>query len=81
MNTTTMITNAAVCVVSVRPRPVGHLLVADRADRQGTTVSIAAYRGQDLSGFGAPVQGDTSVLVTTLKTIDVARSRLGRPPV
>ncbi|EWT00322.1 hypothetical protein N865_16350 [Intrasporangium oryzae NRRL B-24470] len=81
MNNTTMMTNAAACVVSVRPRPVSHLLVADRADRQGTTVSIAAYRGAALSGFGAPAQGDTSVVVTTLKTFDVARSRLGRPPV
>lgn len=82
MKNITMTTNAGVCVVSVRPRPAGQVLTADlRAQGQGTTVSIARYLGLGLIGFGAPFQGDAFVVATTNKTLDVARSRLGRPPV
>jgi hypothetical protein len=47
-------------------------------------VSIAAVMGGRVAEFRAPIQGDVSVAGLTFpayKTLDVARSRSGRPPV
>jgi hypothetical protein len=78
MDITTMTTNAVSCVLSVRLRPVGQILMADnRAQGEGTTVSFAARQGR--------VEGLVPAAARTFdpdyKTIDVARSRSGRPPV
>ena len=86
MNITTMTMNAASCVLSVRPRAAGQILLADtHAQGQGITVSIAARAGMRVAVVGAPVQGDSSAAALTFdpnyKTSDVARSRSGRPPV
>ena len=86
MDITTMTMNAATCVLSVRPRAAGQIRLADTRDMgQGTTVSIAAVMGGRVADFRAPITGDVSVLGLTsapaYKTIDVVRSRSGRPPV
>lgn len=87
MDNTTMTMNAVSCVLSVRLRPTtGDVrLTATRAPEQGTTVSIAALMGGRVADFRAPFQGDVSVAGRTFapayKTIDVVRSRSGRPPV
>ena len=84
---TTITMNAVSCVLSVRLRPTtGQVRLADiQAPEQGTTVSIAAVNGGRVADFRLPSQGDVSVLGRTFapayKTIDVVRSRLGRPPV
>jgi hypothetical protein len=85
MENTTMTMNAVACVLSVRPRPVGQLLMTDaHAQGQGTTVSTVAPRGLRAVAAAA-IQGHTPVAVLTFdpdyKPTDVARSRLGRPPV
>jgi hypothetical protein len=86
MDITTMTMNAATCVLSVRPRAAGQIRLADSLfEGQGTTVSIAAVMGGRVADFRAPITGDVSVLGLTsapaYKTIDVVRSRSGRPPV
>ena len=86
MDITTMTMHAASCVLSVRPRAAGQIRLADtRVMGQGTAVSIAAVNGGRVADFRTPSQGDVSVLGRTFapayKTIDVVRSRLGRPPV
>ncbi|GAB3877400.1 hypothetical protein [Terrabacter terrigena] len=86
MDITTMTMNAATCVLSVRPRAAGQIRLADSTfEAQGTTVSVAAVMGGRVAGFRAPITGDVSVLGRTsasaYKTIDVVRSRSGRPPV
>ena len=87
MDNTTMTMNAVSCVLSVRLRPTtGDVrLAATRAPEQGTTVSIAALMGGRVADFRAPIQGDVSVTGLTsapaYKTLDVVRSRSGRPPV
>jgi hypothetical protein len=87
MDNTTMTMHAVSCVLSVRLRPTtGDVrLAATRAPEQGTTVSIAALMGSRVADFRAPIQGDVSVAGLTFapsyKTIDVVRSRSGRPPV
>ena len=85
MDNTTMTMNAVSCVLSVRLRPTtGDVrLAAIHAPEQGTTVSVAAQGGR-VVGFRAPIQGDVSVAGLTFpayKTLDVVRSRSGRPPV
>ena len=58
MKNITMTTNAGVCVVSVRPRPAGRVLLAPIGVRgQGTTLSSVRYLGLGHIGFGAPFQG------------------------
>jgi hypothetical protein len=86
MDITTMTTNAVSCVLSVRLRPVGQILMADnRAQGEGTTVSFAARQGRGVAGAGSLVEGLVPAAARTFdpdyKTIDVARSRSGRPPV
>ena len=87
MDNTTMTMNAVSCVLSVRLRPTtGQVRLADiQAPEQGTTVSIAAGMGGRVADFRAPITGDVSVTGLTFapayKTIDVVRSRSGRPPV
>lgn len=86
MDITTMTMNAATCVLSVRPRAAGQIRLADFTfGAQGTTVSVAAPMGGRVGDFRAPITGDVSVLGLTsapaYKTIDVVRSRSGRPPV
>ncbi|GAA2744614.1 hypothetical protein GCM10009868_22940 [Terrabacter aerolatus] len=87
MDNTTMTMNAVSCVLSVRLRPTtGDVrLAATRAPEQGTTVSVAARTGSRVADFRAPFQGDVSVIRLTsapaYKTLDVVRSRSGRPPV
>ncbi|NUO91491.1 MAG: hypothetical protein HOQ18_11830 [Dermatophilaceae bacterium] len=86
MDITTMTMNAATCVLSVRPRAAGQIRLADSTfEAQGTTVSVAAVMGGRVADFRAPITGDVSVLGLTsapaYKTIDVVRSRSGRPPV
>jgi len=86
MDNTTMTMNAVSCVLSVRLRPTtGQVrLAATHAPEQGTTVSIAAVMGGRVADFRAPIQGDFSVAGLTFpayKTLDVVRSRSGRPPV
>ncbi len=86
MDNTTMTMSAVSCVLSVRLRPTtGDVrLAATRAPEQGTTVSIAAVMGGRVADFRAPIQGDVSVAGLTFpayKTLDVVRSRSGRPPV
>lgn len=74
-------TNAVSCVVSARPRPAGHTILAVSAvTGQGITVSIAR-RGTAVAVLDAPLAGDISVDGPAYKTTDVARFRLGRPPV
>ena len=85
MDITTMTMNAATCVLSVRPR-AGQIRLADSTfEAQGTTVSVAAVMGGRVADLRAPITGDVSVLGRTFapayKTIDVVRSRSGRPPV
>ena len=87
MDNTTMTMNAVSCVLSVRLRPTtGQVrLVAGIAPEQGTTVSVATRMGGRVADFRAPIQGDVSVTGLTsapaYKTLDVVRSRSGRPPV
>ena len=87
MDNTTMTMNAVSCVLSVRLRPTaGQVrLAAIHAPERGTTVSVVAFMGGRLADFRAPIQGDVSVAGLTFapayKTIDVVRSRSGRPPV
>lgn len=73
---------AASCVLFVRPRPADLIRLAiTAAPGQGTTVSAVALRRTPVAVAAAPIFGDNSVDVTTPKTIDVARSLRGRPPV
>jgi hypothetical protein len=73
--------NAVSCVASARPRPAGQIRLAVLAVAgQGTTVSIVR-RGTAVAVLDAPFAGDISVDRPTYKTTDVARFRLGRPPV
>ena len=87
MDNTTMTMNAVSCVLSVRLRPTTGQVRLSRpsAPEQGTTVSVAAVMGGRVADFSAPIQGDVSVAGLTFapayKTIDVVRSRSGRPPV
>ena len=86
MDITTMTMNAATCVLSVRPRAAGQIRLADSTFMgKGTTVSVAAAMGGRDADFRAPITGEVSVLgrtfVPAYKTIDVVRSRSGRPPV
>ena len=82
MENITMTMNAVTCVLSVRPRLVNRVFMADlRAEGQGTTVSTVALTGLGTAVFGAPITGDVSVIAPTYKTTDVARFRSGRPPV
>ena len=84
MENTTMTMNAVACVLSVRPGPIGQLLLAD-VQGQGTTVSVVARQGRGLAVAGALVEGVAMRAAVTFdpdyKPTDVARSRLGRPPV
>lgn len=80
MNTISTAMHAVSCVVSARPRTAGQIRLADLFDEgQGTTVSIARRTAVALAD--APFAGDISVDAPTYKTTDVARLRLGRPPV
>ena len=87
MDNTTMTMNAVSCVLSVRLQPTaGPIRVAATpAQDQGTTVSIAAGMRRRVADFRSPIEGDVSVSGLTFapayKTIDVVRSRSGRPPV
>ncbi len=82
MENITMTMNAASCVLSVRPRPVNRVFVADtHAQGQGTTVSTVALTGLATAIFRAPVSGDISAVAPAYKTTDVACFRSGRPPV
>jgi hypothetical protein len=82
MENITMTMNAVTCVLSVRPRLVNRVFMADlRAEGQGTTVSTVALAGLGTAVFGAPVNGDVSVIAPTYTTTDVACFRSGRPPV
>lgn len=81
MENITMTMNADSCVLSVRPRLVNRVFIADLRQGQGTTVSTVALAGLGTAVFGAPVNGDVSVIAPTYKTTDVACFRSGRPPV
>lgn len=87
MDNTTMTMNAVSCVLSVRLRPTtGQVrLAAFDAPVQGTGVSIAAVMGARVADLRSPIQGDVSVaglgFAPAYKTLDVVRSRCGRPPV
>ncbi len=82
MRNITMTMNAVSCVLSVRPRPAGQILLADtHAQGQGTTVSFVALTGLRTAGVDAPIFGDFSVVRPTYKTTDVACFRSWRPPV
>jgi hypothetical protein len=87
MDNTTMTMSAVSCVLSVRLRPTAGdvRLAATRAPKQGTAVSIAAVMGGRVADFRAPIQGDVSVAGLTFApaytSLDVVRSRSGRPPV
>ena len=85
MDNNTMTMSAASCVLVARLRPAtGEIrLAATRVQGQGTTVSVAM--GSRVADFRAPIQGGVSVADQTFapayKTLDVVRSRSGRPPV
>lgn len=82
MNTITMAMNAVSCVRSVRPRLVGHVLLADfQAQGPGTTVSIAGPKRLRTAISDAPITGDVSAFAKAYPTTDVACFRSGRPPV
>ena len=86
MDNTTMTMNAVTCVNSVRPRIAGPVrLAAAFLMDQGTTLPVAALTGDRVVGFGARFQGQVSdevrTVAPTYKTLDVVRSRSGRPPV
>ena len=86
MDNTTMTMNAASCVLSVRPRIAGPVrLAAAFLMDQGTTLSVATTTGVRVAPIGAGFLGQVSdevrTVAPTYKTLDVARSRSGRPPV
>lgn len=82
MEITTM-NQSAVCAMSVRPRTAGTILLTGNATTvQGRTVPFAGFgvrtalRTDDIRFFA-----DKVVVDAPTHPIDVARSRLGRPPV
>jgi hypothetical protein len=86
MDNTTMTMNAATCVPSVRPRIAGPVrLAAALLMDQGTALSVAATTGVRVAPIGVGFKGQVSDQVRTVAptytTLDVARSRSGRPPV
>ena len=87
MDNTTMTMNAVSCVLSVRLQPTAGWvrLAAVDAPVQGTGVSIAAAMGARVADLRSPIQGDVSVtgfgFAPAYKSLDVVRSRSGRPPV
>ena len=86
MDNTTMTMNAVSCVLSVRPRIAGPVrLAAALLMDQGTTLSAASRRVGRIAPIGAGFVGQVSdevrTVAPTYKTLDVVRSRSGRPPV
>jgi len=86
MDNTTMTMNAANCVLSVRPRIAGPVrLAAALLMDQGITLSVATTTDVRVAPVGAGFQGQVSdevrTVAPTYKTLDVVRSRSGRPPV
>lgn len=77
MESTTMTTNAATCVLSVRLRPAGQIVLADTAALgQGATVPT----GMAVRAANVPFTGVVFGAVGSM-TSDVVRSLPGRPPV
>ena len=89
MDNTTMTMNAVSCVLSVRPRIAGPVrLAAALLMDQGTTLSAASLTVGRIAPIGAGFLGQVSddvrtvaTVAPTYKTLDVVRSRSGRPPV
>ena len=86
MDNTTMTMNAVSCVLSVRPRIAGPVrLAAALLMDQGITLSVASITDVRIAPIGAGFLGQVSdevrTVAPTYKTLDVVRSRSGRPPV
>jgi len=86
MDNTTMTMNAVSCVLSVRPRIAGPVrLAAAFLMDQGTTLSAASLTVGRIAPIGAGFLGlvsdEVRTVAPTYKTLDVVRSRSGRPPV